>query len=174
MRWIVRSLVSAVLLCSVLVLAAAKPYNPNFMIEVSVMTTFAHDAGEMPRSVSFKGQQYPPDQAAEAILPKLGWCYGDDDLREALAIAWIKQVASVGNRYLQETSSEAKAIGYTGPKVVFLDSGSVEVTMPIQHLMGRNPESVYRPRVFRFSRTGRCVLLPDNYDRFGPAQRQPR
>lgn len=169
-----RFLAILLLLCSMVTAALAKPYNPNFMIEVSVMTTFAHDAGDMPKYVTYKGNNYPPDQAAEAILPKLGWCYGDDDLREALAIAWVKQVASVGNRYLHEDSSEAKAIGYTGPKVVFLDNGSLEVTMPIQHLMGRNPESEYRPRVFRFSRTGRCVLVPSTHDRFGPAPHRPR
>jgi hypothetical protein len=139
----------------------AQTYDPNFRIDVLVMTSFAHDAGDLPLYVTFRGKNYKPNEAAASILPQLGWCSDDQNLRKALAIAWVKQVASVGNRYLNEMSAEAKQTGYSGPKVELLANDTIEVTMPIQHLIGRNPEHEYRPRVFRFSKTGQCDLVPD-------------
>jgi hypothetical protein len=125
---------------------------------VTIVTGFAHDRGDMLEYVEYKGKKYEPDQAANAIIPKLGW--EDQSKREDIAWAWVVNVCTVGSTVLREKPKEFEQskTEFETPKVHLFEDGSVEVVLWYREPVGMVPGHHYSKRSYGFSPEGKLTV----------------
>jgi hypothetical protein len=136
----------------------AQPMPTQGLDGVIVHVGFAHDRGSVLDAVEYKGQKYEWDEAADAVIPKIGW--KDKSKREDIAWAWVTQVCMVGNTLLEEAPEDfvdAK-VEFETPKVHLFDDGSVEVILWYRDPTGMVPQISYSKRSFKFTPQGKLTI----------------
>lgn len=132
--------------------ATAQPMPTSGLDGVEVVMSFAHNVGMIPQSVKYKGKTYELDEAADAIIPQIGW--SDKEKRTDIAMHWVEQVTTASRTILRQKPEKAKGMKFHQPKVVLFDDGSVEVTLWVRHPAGMLPQVHYSHHRFHFSDAG--------------------
>jgi hypothetical protein len=94
---------------------------------LSIMTSFAHDAGDLLSRVDYEGKSYSPSEATQQILPRLNWPSRPDRL--ALGEAWVKVFAFHGCEVQSEPA----------PLAEMLPNGNFRYTAWAVVMTGREP-----------------------------------
>lgn len=138
------------------VLAQSVPND--VLMGVIVHTSFAHDRGDMVDCVEYDGVKYQPEEAANAIIPKIGW--NNQSKREDIAWAWVTRVGLVGSTLLKQKPEEFTRAEqeFETPKVHLFEDGSVEVVLWYRHPVGMLPGHHYSKRNYKFSSEGRLTV----------------
>ncbi len=131
---------------------ADHPMPTHGLDGVILHTSFAHNYGDMLVKVEYKGKFYEPREAANAILPQIGWDVPED--RENLAMAWIEQVELADLTILRKVPDDFPASQFHTPKVQRFTDGSVEVTVWVKEPIGMVPVDQYRQLHFEINADG--------------------
>lgn len=121
-----------ILLLCCLVLRPALADRPLLELQqrvpgLSILTSFAHDHGDMLHSVQYQGQTCSPSEASRKILPLLEWPQRPDRL--ALGEAWVKVFAFHGCEVQAEPA----------PRAEMLPNGDFRYTAWAVVMTGREP-----------------------------------
>lgn len=112
---------------------------------LNVMTTFAHDYGDMLYKVSYEGEEYSPSEATAKVLPKLNWSSRSDKVE--LGTAWVKVFALHGSQVL-EAGDRRLASEEEAPRAEILPDGTFRYTAWVVVMSGREPGTfVYKKQV---------------------------
>lgn len=146
--------IAVLLLCfsMLTVVCQAQPLPTSGLDGVSVVTSFAHDRGDIPEYVLYKGERFELDEAANALIPKLGW--EDVEKREDIAMAWVEQIELATLSILRHQPDKDVLPDFHPPKVIRFDDGSVEVKVWVRHPVGMRPETHYSRHHFLISNEG--------------------
>lgn len=114
---------------------------------LSILTSFAHDHGDMLHSVQYQGQSCAPAEASRKILPLLDWPQRPDRL--ALGEAWVKVFAFHGCELQAEPAPQAE----------MLPNGNFRYTAWAVVMTGREPGTFRVHRQVEISPQGDLKVL---------------
>lgn len=124
---------------------------------ISIITSFAHDHGDLLHEIRYQGKAYPPHEATQAILTQVGWAERTDKLQ--LGEAWARQIALFGNEIVEKQH----------PKAEILPDGTFRFTALTIYMRGRSPGSqsaLYQVDISPNAELKVTNLTPRSPDRF--------
>lgn len=150
-----KNILTLTLLLSLSAVAVAdEPMETRGLDGVKLITSFAHNLGSLLDAVEYKGKRYTPHEAADALIPQIGWKH--KERRKEIAMAWVEQVSLLNSSILRQPNEdfESEKMSFHPPKVVEFDDGSVEVKLWVQGPPGMQPISTYHREHYLFSDAG--------------------
>ena len=111
------------------------PHELTLLIpDLHLLTSFAHDHGDMLHKVQFRGQEYPPHEATRRVLTAVGWADRKDKVK--LGEAWVREIVLFGLEVVEGKQLQAVS---PAPTSELLEDGTYRFTALVVSMRGRQP-----------------------------------